>query len=560
MREAYCGTIGYQFEHLSSHQQRMWLREMDRDRLAPQAADAGREAGAAVAPDRGLPVRALHPEGLPGPEDVLDRGPRRGRADARRDRDAGAAQRRRGGRDRDGPPRPAQRARPQPGALGRVDLRRVRGREGVRRGARDRRSMPHRGTGDVKYHHGAEGMFETRDGEQVKDAPLPQPEPPRVRRPGRHRRGARGPDRALGPAPAPQPQRRRPGPAARRRRLPCPGSRRRDIQPARRSRATRPAGRSTSSPTTRWASRPTPRRRARLRTPSDMAKGYNVPIIHVNADDVEACIAATRLAMAYREKFERDVVIDLIGYRRYGHNETDEAAYTQPKMAAAIKEHPPVSRDLRRAAGQGGRRQRRGRRARRRTSAARSSRPGCKRPAREDGGRRVRGPGVDGDRDRRARPHEEPRGRDRRLREAAALAQRGAAAGSPRASRSTASCASRCSSALETARGGRDRVRPRRGARLRLAAHRGHAHPAHRPGHRARHLLPPPPRPPRREDRPRGTRRSSISPAPWPRSRSTTARSRSRRASASSTATRRRRPRASSSGRRSSATSPTRPR
>jgi 2-oxoglutarate dehydrogenase E1 component len=74
-----------------------------------------------------------------------------------------------------------------------------------------------------------------------------------------------------------------------------------------------------------------------------MAKGFNCPIIHVNADDVEACIAAARLATAYREQWGRDVVIDLIGYRRYGHNETDEPAYTQPKMAAQIKEHPPVS-------------------------------------------------------------------------------------------------------------------------------------------------------------------------------------------------------------------------
>jgi 2-oxoglutarate dehydrogenase E1 component len=74
-----------------------------------------------------------------------------------------------------------------------------------------------------------------------------------------------------------------------------------------------------------------------------MAKGFNVPIVHVNADDVEACTAAVRLAMAYRERWSRDVVIDVIGYRRFGHNETDEPAYTQPKMAVAIKSHPPVS-------------------------------------------------------------------------------------------------------------------------------------------------------------------------------------------------------------------------
>ncbi|HEX5982816.1 MAG TPA: thiamine pyrophosphate-dependent enzyme, partial [Solirubrobacterales bacterium] len=76
---------------------------------------------------------------------------------------------------------------------------------------------------------------------------------------------------------------------------------------------------------------------------ADMAKGFNVPIIHVNADDVEACVAAMRLAMAYRDRWCRDVVIDVIGYRRFGHNETDEPAYTQPTMAAKIKSHPPVS-------------------------------------------------------------------------------------------------------------------------------------------------------------------------------------------------------------------------
>ena len=76
---------------------------------------------------------------------------------------------------------------------------------------------------------------------------------------------------------------------------------------------------------------------------ADMAKGFNVPIIHVNADDAENCIAAIRLAMDYRREWARDVVIDLIGYRRYGHNETDEPAYTQPEMAAEIKKHPPVS-------------------------------------------------------------------------------------------------------------------------------------------------------------------------------------------------------------------------
>ena len=75
---------------------------------------------------------------------------------------------------------------------------------------------------------------------------------------------------------------------------------------------------------------------------SDLAKGFDVPIIHVNADDPEAAIAAVRLAMAYRRRFARDVVIDVVGYRRHGHNEQDEPAYTQPLMAATIVDHPPV--------------------------------------------------------------------------------------------------------------------------------------------------------------------------------------------------------------------------
>jgi 2-oxoglutarate decarboxylase len=75
---------------------------------------------------------------------------------------------------------------------------------------------------------------------------------------------------------------------------------------------------------------------------SDLAKGFDVPIIHVNADDPEACIAAVRLAWMYREKFHGDVVIDVVGYRRWGHNEGDEPAYTQPQMYEVIKKTPPV--------------------------------------------------------------------------------------------------------------------------------------------------------------------------------------------------------------------------
>jgi 2-oxoglutarate dehydrogenase E1 component len=75
---------------------------------------------------------------------------------------------------------------------------------------------------------------------------------------------------------------------------------------------------------------------------SDLAKGFDTPIIHVNADDPEAAVSAARLALAFRARFGHDVVIDLVGYRRFGHNEQDEPAYTQPIMAGQIEDHPTV--------------------------------------------------------------------------------------------------------------------------------------------------------------------------------------------------------------------------
>lgn len=75
---------------------------------------------------------------------------------------------------------------------------------------------------------------------------------------------------------------------------------------------------------------------------SDLAKGYEIPILHVNADDPEACIAAARLACEYRSKYKKDFLIDLIGYRRFGHNEMDEPMTTNPLMYKIIYEHKTV--------------------------------------------------------------------------------------------------------------------------------------------------------------------------------------------------------------------------
>jgi multifunctional 2-oxoglutarate metabolism enzyme len=75
---------------------------------------------------------------------------------------------------------------------------------------------------------------------------------------------------------------------------------------------------------------------------SDLAKGFDIPIVHVNADDVEACLAAMTFAYDYRRAYRRDVMVHLIGYRRFGHNETDEPAYTQPVMYMKIRQHATV--------------------------------------------------------------------------------------------------------------------------------------------------------------------------------------------------------------------------
>ncbi|HEY0446658.1 MAG TPA: 2-oxoglutarate dehydrogenase E1 component [Allosphingosinicella sp.] len=77
--------------------------------------------------------------------------------------------------------------------------------------------------------------------------------------------------------------------------------------------------------------------------PSDIAKSVQAPILHVNGDDPEAVTFACKLAIEYRQKFNRDIVIDMWCYRRFGHNEGDEPSFTQPLMYAAIRQHPPVS-------------------------------------------------------------------------------------------------------------------------------------------------------------------------------------------------------------------------
>ena len=199
---------------------------------------------------------------------------------------------------------------------------------------------PHSGTGDVKYHHGAEGMFTTRRREEVKVRLYPNPSHLEFVDPVVTRGARAAQTEHSGPKLKHNPHVAVPlllhGDAA----FPGQGvvAETLNLQSLE-GYATGGTIHLITDNQVGFTTDPDEGRSSPYA--GDMAKGFNCPIIHVNADDVEACIAAVRLAMAYREQWSRDVVIDLIGYRRYGHNETDEPAYTQPKMAAGSRSTLP---------------------------------------------------------------------------------------------------------------------------------------------------------------------------------------------------------------------------
>ncbi len=226
LRETYCGPIAYEIEHIASHRQRLWLREaIESGRFRSPLGHRGADH-AAAAPDRGRRARALHAQGLPGPEAVLDRGPRHDRPDARRADPDGRHPGRARGRDRHGPPRPAERAGPQPGPGLRLDLRRVRGLLDARAdhhdppGRHGRRQVPPRRPGLLPA---AQRRVDHRP-------PGVQSLAPGVRGSGGRRRHARGADHPAGPARPPRDQRRGAGDPPRRRGLPGPGRGGRDAQ------------------------------------------------------------------------------------------------------------------------------------------------------------------------------------------------------------------------------------------------------------------------------------------------------------------------------------------
>jgi len=341
MRDAYCGTIGYQVEHLSSHQQRIWLREMietgahrqplgdeEKKRLLDRLIDVfqferflekaylGQKMFSIEGLDVIVPMldEAVTLSQRAGAEEVVFGMAHRGRLSVLAHN------------------------------LGRSVESILAEFEGSKQidAVKAVASIPHGGTGDVKYHYGHRGVYETAEGKKISVRLYPNPSHLEFVDPV-----VTGGTRFLqqdfeGPNLSHDPKRAVPvllhGDAA----FPAQGVVAETLNLQALPGYT--TGGTIHLIQNNQVGFTTDPDEARS-TPyaADMAKGFNVPIIHVNADDVEACVSAIRLAMAYRERWCRDIVIDVIGYRRFGHNETDEPAYTQPTMAAKIKSHPPVS-------------------------------------------------------------------------------------------------------------------------------------------------------------------------------------------------------------------------
>ncbi len=341
MREAYCGTIAYQFEHLSSHQQRTWLREMvetgahrqpltedEKRRLLERLIDVFQferfiekaYLGQKIFTIEGLDVVVPMLDELVtlayrgGAEEVVFGMAHRGRLSVLAHN------------------------------LGRSVESILAEFEGSKQidQVKAVASIPHGGTGDVKYHYGHQGVYETSEGEKIAVRLYPNPSHlefvnPVVEGATRFIQSSFEDSKIEH-----EPKRAVPvllhGDAA----FPGQGvvAETLNLQ-ALRGYTTGGTVHVIQNNQVGFTTDPEDARS----TPyaADMAKGFNIPIVHVNADDVEACSSAVRLAMAYRERWGRDIVIDVIGYRRYGHNETDEPAYTQPLIAAKIKAHPPVS-------------------------------------------------------------------------------------------------------------------------------------------------------------------------------------------------------------------------
>src|SRR3954471_5525051 len=337
LRKTYTGTIAYEIEHISDHQQRVWLRQAiesgtyrqglsseDRCRLLERLAEV--EALENYLHKAFLGKKQFSIEGLDTVVPMLDETIELAAGAGAREVVIGMAHR------------------------GRLNvLAHTVGRpygsilvefEGEQTLAADT-AVPEGGTGDVKYHYGASGTYKTRGGRGVTVTLSPNPSHLEYVNPvieGRVRADQTSrKSRELSLDPSAVVPVLIHGDAA----FPAQGivAETLSLQDL--------DGYSTGGTIHVIANNQLgfttdPEEARSTRYASDLAKGFDMPIIHVNADDVEACIAAVCLAHEFRTTFGRDALIDVIGYSRFGHNETDEPAYTQPEMYERIKDHPPV--------------------------------------------------------------------------------------------------------------------------------------------------------------------------------------------------------------------------
>ncbi len=340
MREVYCGTISYQFEHISSHQQRVWLREMietgahrkpldneEKRELLKRLVDVFQFERFLQKAYLGQKMFSI--EGLDVSVPMIDELASIARDDGAEQVVIGMAHR--------------GRLSVLAHNLGRSLESIMAEFEGAKYidPVKRTEALRHGGTGDVKYHHGAEGSLGV-NGDEIRMRLYPNPSHLEFVDPVVEGGARAAQTHRDGPELSHDPQVAVPllmhGDAA----FPGQGvvAETLNLQ----SLTGYATGGTVHIIQDNQVGFTTDPQEGRS-TPyaGDMAKGFNIPIIHVNADDVESSIAAIRLAMAYRSKFKRDVVIDLIGYRRYGHNETDEPAYTQPEQATRIKKHAPIS-------------------------------------------------------------------------------------------------------------------------------------------------------------------------------------------------------------------------
>jgi 2-oxoglutarate dehydrogenase E1 component len=337
LREIYCGTIAYEIEHISDHRQRVWLRKriesgeyrrplMPEEKLRVLRRLTEVETFETYIRKAFLGKKSFSIEGLdmliPMLDDVFDLSARQGAREAL----IGMAHR--------------GRLNVQAHACGRPYREILAEFEGEK-DVDIKTARPRGGTGDVKYHQGLQGTFTTPSGHTVKVTLAHNPSHLEFVDPvveGRTR--AEQTDRR-GSEPKHDHSAALPilihGDSA----FPGEGvvAETLNLQ-ALEGYSTGGTIHVIANNQVGFTTEPSESRSTRYA--SDLAKGFDIPIVHVNADDPEACIAAVRLAMAYRQEFKRGVVIDLIGYRRLGHNETDEPAYTQPLMYKLIKQHPSV--------------------------------------------------------------------------------------------------------------------------------------------------------------------------------------------------------------------------